>query len=102
MFRRPVLADDEKLGRDEARSVARRVARMLRPEWGRIAVAFLCILGQVACLLAGPALVRRGIDQGLLENDAGALNQSALLFLIVSFGRAGPGTLRDPVDRTHR
>ena len=44
----------------------------------------LCVLGQVACLLAGPALVRRGIDQGLLENDAGALNQSALLFLVVS------------------
>ena len=61
----------------------RRVAspRMLRPSGAGSRVAFVCVVGQVACLLAGPALVRRGIDQGLLADDAGALNQSALLFL---------------------
>jgi ATP-binding cassette subfamily B protein len=84
MFRRAVLGEDEKLTRGEGRSVARRVARMLRPEWSRIAVAFLCVLGQVGCLLAGPALIRRGIDDGLLEGDGHALNVSALLFLVVS------------------
>ena len=59
MFGSGALADEDKLGQGEARRSARRVARMLRPEWGRIAIAFLCVLGQVGCLLAGPALVRR-------------------------------------------
>ncbi len=66
---------------------------MLRPYRGRIALAILLLIGQTSCLLAGPALVRHGIDDGLRAHDAGALNLSALLYLFAAisglfFGRA--------------
>jgi len=88
-----VHAVDESLSRDEAKGVVRRLARMLRPWRGRIIGAVALLVGQTACLLAGPALVAHGIDAGLRANDAGALNLSALLYLFVAiaalfFGRA--------------
>src|SRR5262245_62730660 len=87
-----VIADDEKLAKGEGQRVARRVVRMLRPWWWRIGLGFGCVVFQVACLLAGPALVRHGIDAGLLADDPGALNLSAALYVVVAivalvFGR---------------
>ena len=86
-------AIDETLTREETRGVVRRLSRMLRPWWGKIVVAVVLVLGQTACLLAGPALVRRGIDSGLGADDASVLNQSAIAYLVVAvfalfFGRA--------------
>jgi ATP-binding cassette subfamily B protein len=88
-----VHAVDESLSRSEAKGVVRRLARMLRPWRVKIIGAVALLVGQTACLLAGPALVAYGIDAGLRENDAGALNLSALLYLFVAiaalfFGRA--------------
>jgi ATP-binding cassette subfamily B protein len=87
-----VIDEGDKLERGEAQWVARRVARMLRPWWWKIGLGFGCVVLQVACLLAGPALVRHGIDAGLLTGDAGALNLSAALYVVVAvvallFGR---------------
>jgi ATP-binding cassette subfamily B protein len=87
-----VLADDDKLQKGDAQRVARRVARLLRPWRWKIALAVSCVLVQVGCLLAGPALVRHGIDSGLLANDVGALNLSAAFYVVVAvvalvFGR---------------
>jgi ATP-binding cassette subfamily B protein len=78
------VSDDEKLQRGEAQRVAGRVVRLLRPWWARIGLGFLCIVLQVACLLAGPALVRHGIDSGILADDAGVLNLSAALYVVVA------------------
>src|SRR5262249_57594054 len=55
--------------------------------------SILLLIGQTSCLLAGPALVRHGIDDGLRAHDAGALNLSAFIYLIAAiaglfFGRA--------------
>ena len=75
----------ENLTRKDAERVLRRLWRLLRPWHRRILLASLLIVGQTACLLAGPALVRHGIDAGLRADDAGALNLSAVLFLGVSF-----------------
>jgi ATP-binding cassette, subfamily B, bacterial len=88
-----VLAVEDVLSRDETRGVVRRLSGMLRPWRAKIIVAVLLIVGQTACLLAGPALVKHGIDAGLRKNDAGALNQSAIIYLVVAcfglmFGRA--------------
>jgi len=88
-----VTAVDETLTRDETRGVMRRLAQMLRPWRAKIVVAVVLVLGQTACLLAGPALVKHGIDAGLRADDVGALNQSAVLYLVVAvvalfFGRA--------------
>jgi ATP-binding cassette subfamily B protein len=78
-------AVEEKLSRDEARGLVKRLRVMLRPWRGRIIVAVIFIVGQTACLLAGPALVKHGIDAGLRKDDAGALNLSAGLYLCVAF-----------------
>ncbi len=88
-----VHAVEESLTRDEARGVLRRLARMLRPWRGRVVGSVGLLVGQTACLLAGPALVAYGIDSGLRANDPGALNLAALAYLCVAvaalfFGRA--------------
>ncbi len=107
---------EETLSRDEASRVLRRLVRMLRPQRALIALATLVLMGQAAALLAGPALVRHGIDEGLLSNDgkgdAGALNLSVVLYLsmaiiglflgraaIVLVARVGEAFLRDLRNR---
>jgi ATP-binding cassette subfamily B protein len=84
---------EEALSRRDASQVLRRLTQILRPYRGRIAVAVLLLIGQTSCLLAGPALVRYGIDHGLRAGDAGALNRAAVLYLGAAvlglgFGRA--------------
>jgi ATP-binding cassette subfamily B protein len=88
-----VTAIDETLSRDEARGVLRRLGGMLRPWRGKMILSVFLLVGQTACLLAGPALVAYGIDQGLREGDSGALNRAAIFYLCVAvlalfFGRA--------------
>jgi ATP-binding cassette subfamily B protein len=86
------VADEDKLEKGEAQKVARRVFQLLRPWRGRIALALVCIAAQVGCLLAGPALVRHGIDSGIDAGNTGVLNLSAALYVVVAvaalvFGR---------------
>jgi ATP-binding cassette subfamily B protein len=86
------VSDEDKLEPGEAQRVVRRTMQLLRPWWGRIAVAMLCIAAQVGCLLAGPVLVRHGIDAGLDAGDPGAIDLSAALYVVVAvaalvFGR---------------
>ena len=45
----------------------------------------MVIAVQVGALLAGPALVGYGIDEGLRKGDAGALNLAAGLYLVLAF-----------------
>ncbi len=78
------LEDEARLDRDTARSVMRRLARMLRSYRRQIVVAVVVLVAQTACLLAGPALVRAGVDQGLVAQDAAALNRAALAYLVVA------------------
>jgi ATP-binding cassette subfamily B protein len=59
---------------------------MLRPYRAPVAAAISLLVLQVAALLAGPALVRHGIDKGLRAHDAGALNLSVALYLAVAIG----------------
>jgi ATP-binding cassette subfamily B protein len=107
---------EETLSRDETSRVLRRLFRMLRPQRALIAVATLVLMGQAGALLAGPALVRHGIDAGLLSHDgkgdAGALNLSVALYLsmaiiglflgraaIVLVARVGEAFLRELRNR---
>ncbi|MBM3674488.1 MAG: ABC transporter ATP-binding protein [Actinobacteria bacterium] len=76
--------EDEKLDREEARRVLRRLWRLLRPYRRAVYVAVAVLVAQTACLLAGPALVRYGVDAGLTENDGAALNRAAVIFLLVA------------------
>jgi ATP-binding cassette subfamily B protein len=108
-------AIEEQLTRRDATQVLRRLVPYLRPYRVRIVLSVLLLIGQTSCLLAGPALVRHGIDAGLRKNDAGALNLSALLYLFAAiaglfFGRAvirmvakvGEAFLRDLRSRVFR
>jgi ATP-binding cassette, subfamily B, bacterial len=108
-------AIEETLSRHDATQVLRRLRPMLRPYRGRIALAILLVIGQASCLLAGPALVRHGIDEGLRAHDSGALNLSAFLYLIAAIAglflgravikmvaRVGETFLRDLRSRVFR
>jgi ATP-binding cassette subfamily B protein len=79
------VADEERLSRDDAERVLRRLWQLLRPYHRRIAVSVLLIMLWTGCLLAGPALVRHGIDAGLRAHNPGALDLSAALFLVIAF-----------------
>ena len=104
---------EEDLSRAEAAHVMRRLLRMLRPERPLIALTTLVLLAQALALLAGPWLVRYGIDRGLPDpltgsaGDAGALNRAVVLYLgaavlglvlgriaIILVARVGEGFLR--------
>jgi ATP-binding cassette subfamily B protein len=75
---------EETLTRDDAERVIRRLVGMLRPQRWQVAAAVAVLVAQVGTLLAGPWLVKHGIDAGLREGDAGALNLSAALYLLMA------------------
>jgi len=77
-------ATEETLDRDQAKQVLRRLGHMLRPHRKAIALAVMVLAVQTGCLLAGPLLVRRGIDQGIKASDGAVLNQTALLYVAVA------------------
>ncbi len=63
-----VIGVDEALSREQAKGVLRRLGRMLRPWRAKMIGAGALIVGQTACLLAGPGAGgvrdRRGSSQG--------------------------------------
>ena len=86
-------SDEELLTREDASQLVRRLWALLHDYHRRIAFALVLIALWTACLLAGPALVKHGIDAGLTGKDAGALYLSAGLYFGVAvagfwFGRS--------------
>jgi len=79
-------SDEELLTRDDAKHLVRRLWRLLDRYHRRIAIATLLIMLWTACLLAGPTLVKHGIDAGLRGKDEGALDLAAGLYLAVAIG----------------
>jgi ATP-binding cassette subfamily B protein len=76
----PHAADVDLSGRDK-RHIVRRTWRLLRPHRrGLVAIAVLVTL-QAGGMVAGPALVRYGIDDGVSAGDLGALDRAAALFV---------------------
>src|SRR6478736_5069244 len=75
---------EEQLDREQAQQLLRRLWRMLRPYRRPVAGAVTLLAFQTGCLLAGPMLVKRGIDKGLTAGNAGVLNQTALFYLGVA------------------
>jgi ATP-binding cassette, subfamily B, bacterial len=76
---------EETLSRDEAGKILRRLFRMLRPQKLAIAGAVLVLLFQAAALLAGPALVAYGIDEGIRKHNGAALNRAVIVYLALAF-----------------
>jgi ATP-binding cassette, subfamily B, bacterial len=75
---------DERLGREEVGNVLARSARMLRPYKAQVALAMAMVVAWTATTLAGPFLVRYGIDHGIKVGDRGALNLAVALYVVVA------------------
>jgi ATP-binding cassette subfamily B protein len=88
-----VTEDEDKLSRDDAQQVVRRLRVLIRPWRGRIGLSSLTLFLQAGCMLAGPLLVKHGIDAGLKANDGGALDLAVVLYLAVAIGAFGFGRL---------
>ncbi|MFP5255218.1 MAG: ABC transporter ATP-binding protein [Acidimicrobiia bacterium] len=74
-------ATDVDLSSTERRRIIRRTWHLLRPHRrGLAAIAVLVVL-QAGGMVAGPALVRYGIDSGVRPGDLDALNRAAALFV---------------------
>ncbi len=100
--------DADRLDATGARRLLRRTARGLRPYRRRLAVSAVLVLAYTATVLAGPYLVRYGIDHGIKRGDAGALDRAVVAYAavaaaayvlyrlqIATIGRVGEAFLRD-------
>jgi ATP-binding cassette subfamily B protein len=83
-MRGAAVSEEDKLTREQARHVVRRAFSMLRPYRVEVIAAFAVMLGSTAAILAGPWLVRYGIDEGLRKRHAGALDRAAIGYLFVA------------------
>ncbi|HEX4983598.1 MAG TPA: ABC transporter ATP-binding protein [Ilumatobacteraceae bacterium] len=101
------VSADERLERDEARAVLRRAARMATPFRRTVLAALGFIAVSTSATVVGPLLVRYGIDTGIGDGDAGALDLSVVLYVVIAIvaylggrqqhvfvNRAGEGFLR--------
>jgi len=76
--------DAERLDAEAAKNMLRRAAGMLRPYRRKVVVALAMVVLWTATTLAGPFLVRYGIDHGITEDDAGALNAAVIGYVVVA------------------
>ncbi|MEY4372878.1 MAG: hypothetical protein RL219_1647, partial [Actinomycetota bacterium] len=99
---------EDRLDRDEVASLLRRTARLGRPYRPTVLLALGLIVLWTLATVAGPVLVRFGIDHGIRDRNARALNITAAVYLAVvvagyavsrrmyvAVNRAGEGFLRD-------
>lgn len=99
---------DDKLDRKQAGQVLRRAARMLRPYRREVRGAVALVVLSTLAVLAGPYLLKLGIDHGIKPRDGRFLNLTVVAYVLVAVGayfatrtqvllvsRAGEGFLRD-------
>jgi ATP-binding cassette subfamily B protein len=78
------VSEEDRLDRVAARGVLRRTAQLLRPQASRVAGALAMVMLWTGTVLAGPYLVRLGIDHGINGRDAGALNAAVVGYVVVA------------------
>lgn len=101
------VEDDEKLDRTQTRVVLGRSLRMAREFRGQALFALGLVTVTVLCTLAGPVLVRHGIDAGVRAGNTGVLNRTVAAYIVVvvaayivgrmqyvALNKAGEGFLR--------
>ena len=74
----------DKLDRAAAQRVLRRTYQLLRPHRRRMAVAVLLAATFTLSTLAGPLLVRTGIDDGIKEGDRGVIDRVVVLYIVIA------------------
>jgi ATP-binding cassette subfamily B protein len=99
---------DDKLDREQAAQVLRRAARHLRPYRREVRGAIALVVLSTLAVLAGPLLLKVGIDHGIEPGNGRTLNLAVAAYVMVAIGaylatrtqvllvsRAGEGFLRD-------
>src|ERR687897_2470812 len=78
------VGEEDRLDRVAASRVLGRTAHLLRPQATRVVGALAMVVLWTGTVLAGPYLVRVGIDHGINERDAGALNAAVIGYVVVA------------------
>ncbi|MEJ7583154.1 MAG: ABC transporter transmembrane domain-containing protein [Acidimicrobiales bacterium] len=102
------VGDEDKLDARQARQVMRRAGRMLGPYRRTFRLAMGLVVIYTLTTLAGPYLLKFGIDKGIKRHDAGALNGAVMAYVVIAIvayvvnrtqvllvSRVGEGFLRD-------
>ncbi|HEX6165323.1 MAG TPA: ABC transporter ATP-binding protein [Acidimicrobiales bacterium] len=78
------VSDEDRLDAAAASRVVRRSARLLRPHRRRVAGAVAMVVLWTGTVLAGPYLVRVGIDHGIKPRDTTVLNLAVAGYVVVA------------------
>lgn len=102
------VAEEDKLDRSGTKRVLRRTLRRVAPYRRSVAKTVALVIANTVILLAGPAIVRYGIDHGLIDRNRPTLWWSVALYLattvvaffvgrtlILAMTRIGESFLRD-------
>ena len=77
------IEEDDKLNRTQTRVVLSRSIRMAGEFRKQALWALILVTITVGCTLAGPVLVRHGIDSGIKAKDTRTLNITVIAYLVV-------------------
>lgn len=77
------IDEDQKLDRSQTRVVLIRSIKMAGEFRRTAALAMVYVIITVLCTLAGPVLVRHGIDVGIKGKDSRALDMTVIAYLVV-------------------
>jgi ATP-binding cassette subfamily B protein len=102
------ISEDDRLDAEQAKQTVRRTWRMLRSYRRTMAFTGIVVCTWTFTVLAGPFLVKYGIDHGIAKHDPAALNLAVGLYVVVAIAaylvyrfqivlvsRIGEGFLRD-------
>lgn len=84
MWRDAGVDDADRLNADSAKRVLRRAGTMLRPYRSQVLGGTALLVVWTLTTLAGPLLVRYGIDQGITAGDGRALNAAVAAYVLVA------------------
>ncbi|MEZ5138218.1 MAG: ABC transporter transmembrane domain-containing protein [Acidimicrobiales bacterium] len=100
--------EDDKLDRRQARQVLRRAWQMLHPYQREVRRAGACVIVSTLAVLAGPYLLKVGIDRGIVPGRVHVLDAAVAAYVVVAIvayaasraqvlliSQAGEGFLRD-------
>ena len=108
MWSMHAVSEEDRLDREGARRVLRRTVRLAAPYRRTIALALALVVLSTLVTLAGPMLVKIGIDEGIRAGNRRALDAVVIAYIVVialgwvfsqaqirAVSRAGEGFLRD-------
>ena len=76
--------EDDRLDRAAANHVLRRSFALMRPYRRQLLVAAVLVVLYTASVLAGPLLVRTGIDDGIKVGDRDMLDRTVIAYIVVA------------------